>query len=432
MRPGSIHRSKLGDRQTLPRWTMAYAFFGLLAFPMIPLQAQSELGDLDLGKQVGIERHVIRTEPRPRLQKWEPSALSRREPSPLSIPWEVIQLQPLPGQLESPVVTAISISSDQSMLAAAGDDHAIRLVLLKNGKTLHTLMGHTDWVQSLAFSNDGATLGSCGNDGTVRLWSTGQDPKMISVSQVPHALSVLVYGGSHRLFVAGFSGNIYRLDFSDLTLAPEKQPRRLPLAIHRVSDGSDVRSMDCSLDLQWLAMGGRDGILRVCSTNMDPDADTAQSVRSGRWEISAPVHLERIRSVHFSEDGSSITTVSEDRRIHEFDFRNRCSKSTIEIPGGKLMALCPWNDDLMAVSGSDNVIRIIDRNQASVATKLIGHDGSVTVLKRCGDYLISSGFDTTIRVWNVEQAIADRDESGRFSHPVAAQFENSGAGDLVR
>jgi len=62
----------------------------------------------------------------------------------------------------------------------------------------------------------------------------------------------------------------------------------------------------------------------------------------------------------------------------------------------------------------------------------VGHDGSVSVLKRTQKHLISGSFDTTIRIWNIDQSIASIDKLGRYVHPVAAQFEDSGAANDIK
>ena len=55
-------------------------------------------------------------------------------------------------------------------LASAGEDKAVKLWDLAEGKLIHTFEGHTDVVWSLSFSREGTVLASGSADHTVRLW----------------------------------------------------------------------------------------------------------------------------------------------------------------------------------------------------------------------------------------------------------------------
>jgi WD40 repeat protein len=149
-------------------------------------------------------------------------------------------------------------------------------------------------------------------------------------------------------------------------------------------------------------------------------------------DIASPLHFDRIRTIRFSDDGSQLTSVGEDRRIVHFDIASRTVLGMSEIPGGKLMGLCLLSENLFAIAGSDNSIRLVGKDDQQASIKLVGHDGSVSILRKAGDKLISGSFDTTIRIWDIAEAISDSKTKGRYVHPVAAQFEDSGAGDAIK
>jgi hypothetical protein len=64
------------------------------------------------------------------------------------------------------------VHPDGTRLATAGRDRAVWLWDLERGEEVARLLGHTDYVWSLAFSRDGRTLASGSGDFTVRLWDT--------------------------------------------------------------------------------------------------------------------------------------------------------------------------------------------------------------------------------------------------------------------
>jgi WD40 repeat protein len=341
------------------------------------------------------------------------AAQSWNAESTISTSADVIRLDPLAGNQDPPVITAISVSPMGDRLAAAGDDHAIRIVSLSDGSTLATLEGHTDWVQCIEYSPNGQWIASCGHDGALKVWDVSTNPKLHASKSVDHALLTIAFQDDESLFTAGFGNIIYQTSI-----------RSLDLKTFSICECKDIRSLACSPNHQWLAIGGRDGVLRVKSTSSRTSA--------AEDEVAMPIHFDRIRSVHFSSDSQQITSVGEDRRVVQYDMPTRTVAVKVEIGGGKLLGLCQLTPQIYAIAGSDNSIRLFDSDEQRVQVKLVGHDGSVSILKKTENKIISGSFDTTIRIWDIDRAVSSISKSGRYLHPVAAQFEDSGAGDVVK
>ena len=67
-------------------------------------------------------------------------------------------------------VESVAFSPDGSTLASGSADKTVRLWRVADGSLLHLLEGHMDTVWSVAFSPDGSTLASGSADKTIRLW----------------------------------------------------------------------------------------------------------------------------------------------------------------------------------------------------------------------------------------------------------------------
>jgi WD40 repeat protein len=77
-------------------------------------------------------------------------------------------LQTLEGHSDS--VESVAFSRDSQMLASGSYDGTIKLWDAKTGSVLQTLEGHSDWVRSVAFSHDSQMVASGSNDKTIKLW----------------------------------------------------------------------------------------------------------------------------------------------------------------------------------------------------------------------------------------------------------------------
>lgn len=67
-------------------------------------------------------------------------------------------------------VEALTFSSDGAFLVSGSNDKAINLWDIQTGGVVRTFHGHNDWVWSVSISSDSATIASGSGDTTIRIW----------------------------------------------------------------------------------------------------------------------------------------------------------------------------------------------------------------------------------------------------------------------
>ena len=296
-------------------------------------------------------------------------------------------------------VDSVAFSPDGNTLASASEDKTIKLWEVATGRQLRTLAGHADGIKSVVFHPNGKILASGSSDHTVKLWDVESGKILRTLSGHTNIVSTVAFSSDGKTLASGSFDNTIKL----FDVESGREIRTLTL--HSNDPDSDgIESVAFSPDGKTLASGSADNTIRLWD------------VARGKKLRTLTGHSNVVFTITFSPDGKTLASGSSDNTIKIWDASNGKTLKTLSGHSGSVLSVTFSRDGNTLASGSeDKTIKLWTMASGKEFATLSGHNESISSVRFSpGDQTFASGsFDNTIKLWDVSSGRVIRTFSGQ-------------------
>src|SRR6478672_449829 len=253
----------------------------------------------------------------------------------------------------SNAVTSVAFSPDGATLASGSEDKTIEMWKLDAGKRWYTLTGHSDWVTCVAFSPDGATLASGGRDKTIQIWDLNKGKWWYALRGHEDRVYAVAFSRDGQVLASGSRDKTVQLwnwqnGRSICTLAEHGDwVRAIVFAANSPSPPLVRGGVGEGL---ILASGSRDGTAKLWRVDGQGRGTLLRSMRDNSGDVLC---------VAFSPDGLVLATGSRDGTIYLWDAGTGGLLEILTGHGGEVLSVAFSADGRSLASGAgDRTVKI--------------------------------------------------------------------------
>ncbi|KAI3571439.1 hypothetical protein IWW34DRAFT_291909 [Fusarium oxysporum f. sp. albedinis] len=318
--------------------------------------------------------------------------------------WNAV-LQTLEGHTD--FINSAVFSNDGKLIASGSRDNTVKIWNVATGAEERTLEGHANSVNSVVFSNDGKLIASGSSDNTVKIWkaATGEEERTLE----GHANSVnsAVFSNDGKLIASGSSDNTVKI----WKVATGEEEQTLEGHTHSVS------SVVFSKDGKLIASGSWDNTVKIWK------------VATGEEQRTLEGHTNSVNSVVFSNDGKLIASGSSDNTVKIWNMATGEEEQTLEGHANSVNSVVFSKDGKLIASGSwDNTVKIWKVATGEEERTLEGHAAWVNsvVFSKDGKLIATGSVDRTIKIWKVATGEEERTLEGHAAWVNSVVFSKDG------
>ena len=299
----------------------------------------------------------------------------------------------------SNAVTSVAFSPDGATLASGSEDKTIEMWKLDAGKRWYTLTGHSDWVTCVAFSPDGTTLASGGRDKMIHIWDLNKGKWWYALAGHSDRVSAVAFSRDGQVLASGSRDKTVQL------WNLNKGRRMSALTGH----AGGVEAVAFSAGGEFLASGSRDKTVQLWDW------------QNGRSICTLAEHGDWVRAIAFAATSSSISPLSQGgagggsvlasgsrdgtAKLWRVDAQGRGTllRSMRDNSGDVLCVAFSPDGGVLATGSRDGSIYLWDAATGGLLELLTGHEGEVlsVAFGADGGCLASGSGDRTVKIWRV-------------------------------